>query len=219
MKWKDIPAPQIPGTVKLTSTTKKRRAKILKANINRALPSSVLNSDEVLSRFREKITNAEFSQTRRDGQLTFKNRRDVVDGYGKLLHGMNPTHFLTFMPGRFVKPETIVANITKFCCRLERKALGRNWSKYTRDRIRLVGFLEHPDITPHYHAVVSIPPITEAALVKYGDQIWTTLMPAGKLDAQLIISRKKVVGYVKKDLHHYWSPENVAIYAPNGPNW
>ena len=118
------------------------------------------------------------------------------------------------MQAALLSPETIVTNIKKFCCRIERKALGKKWTKCTKDRIRLIGFLEKPDITPHYHAFVYVPTLTQPFLEEYGDEIWAKLMPAGKLDARLIYNTKGILSYILKDLHHFWSPENVVIYSP-----
>jgi hypothetical protein len=42
-------------------------------------------------------------------------------------------------------------------------------------------------------------------------------MPAGKFDARLIYSLNGILRYTTKDLHHYWSPENVVIYKPITP--
>jgi hypothetical protein len=175
-------------------------------------PTERVDVDKVLSLFREKITNAKFLPSRNDGQTTYEKRRAVVGGYRTLLDSMNATHFFTFMPGYFVKPETIAANIIKFCCRLERKALGRKWFKLKKNRIRLIGFLEHPDSTPHYHAIVHVPQYTESALDEFGAEIWKTLMPSGKFEGEPILDNAR--RYSSKDLHHGWSPENVVIYKP-----
>ena len=118
------------------------------------------------------------------------------------------------MPGRKVEPETIVGNTKKFFNRLERKALGRNWSKVLDERIRFIGFLEKPDITPHYQGLAYVPPVMWPTLRKYGSEIWTRLMPTGKFEASLVVSEDEVISYVTKDLHHYWSPQHVAIYKP-----
>jgi hypothetical protein len=239
MDWNDIDIHKIPGTVK--SSAKNRRA-IAKRNAKskKAKTSQPLDTDKVLTRFRNKITNADFTPTSEAGTITFKKRRDIVDGYRKLLRGMKATHFLTFMPGRFVEPETLAANIRKFYCRLERKALGKKWPKCIKDRTCLIGFLEktdiapryrafasvtaithrsleRPDIKPHYHAFARVPEITQTVLEKYGSEIWEKLMPAGKFHAVLIYSEKRVLNYTTKDLYHYWAPEHVVICKPKAP--
>lgn len=150
-----------------------------------------------------------------NGDLTLQTKRDVVDGYRKLVGKLNVTHFLTFMPGRStIHPERIAANVIKFCCRAERRALGRNWSKYEDDRIRMVAFLEKPDLTPHYHGLAWIPKSTAQILEASGGEIWAKLMPIGKFEITEIRSERQVTSYLTKDLHHHWSPENTVIYAP-----
>jgi hypothetical protein len=220
MDWNDIKTHRrlhpMPGTSKSNARNRELVARRL-AKSEKNKSSQLQDTDKVLALMQNRITNAEFSLVTDDGQITLKRRRDIVDGYKELLGGLNATHFVTFMPGRFVKPETLAANIIKFCCRLERKALGKKWFKCTRDRIRLVGFLEKPDITPHYHAFMRVPSTTMLHLDEFGEEIWNTLMPAGKFDVRLIDSVQRVLSYTVKDLHHYWSPENVVIYKPNSP--
>ncbi len=185
-------------------TTKKKRKK--------AKQSEQIATDEVLLKMRTRRREGLFLHLRTNGSPTYATQRAIVEGYRTLSKEMNATHFMTFMPGYFVKPEAIAANIVKFCCRLDRKALGKKWTKCKKNRIRLIGFLEKPDITPHYHAIVHVPQYTEPVLDEYGAEIWKTLMPRGKFEGESIQGNAR--RYSSKDLHHAWSPENVVIYVP-----
>jgi hypothetical protein len=169
-----------------------------------------LDPNKVLDLIQQGITNAKQMQVRSDGAMTFKRHRDIVGGYRQLLDTIGATHFLTFMPTRRVKPETLAKNVTRFFQRLERKSLRRYWYKFTENRVVAVGFLEKPDTNPHYHVIASIPLVSQAALDEYSEEIWHKLMPAGTLDVQRI--RGNARRYVSKDLHHYWAAENVLIY-------
>lgn len=168
-------------------------------------------TDALLNRVRER-KNVILLQ---NGDLTLQTKRDVVEGYRKLAGRLNVTHFLTFMPGRStIRPERIAANVIKFCCRAERIALGRNWFKFEDGRIRMVAFLEKPDLTPHYHGLARIPKSTAEFLESSGGEIWTKLMPKGKFEITEVRSERRAISYMSKDLHHHWSAENTVIYAP-----
>ncbi len=212
MKWSDAGFPVVPGTIH-GETGRELTEKRIHTNLSGRICAAEVDYGKALSLLGMTAKNSR-QTSRHDRQTSFEERRAVVRGYRELLHGLNGSHFLTFMPSRFVRPETLAENIKKFCCRLERKALGRNWHKTANDRLRLIGFLESPDITPHYHALADMPAITAAAMREGADEIWRSLMPLGKLDTPGIKDKAKVISYITKDLHHISSAEHVVIYAP-----
>lgn len=153
-----------------------------------------------------------------NGVIAYADRRAVVEGYRKFARLIEPTHILTFMAGRVVDPHTLAANVEKWCRQIERRALGRYWQKFEEHRLLVIGFLEKPDITPHYHAVAHIPKRLEKVATEEGAVFWEKLVPAGKIEVDPIKDLDKVISYVTKDLHLYFAPENVLLYGPSPKN-
>lgn len=124
MRWIDAPVEDVenshPKKVSNNQGIKKRK---------HSGGQKAIDSDAVLLKMLIRLRNGPLLKLRPDGNPTYAMRRNIVEAYRTVLEEMDATHFLTFMPGYFVSPETIAANIIKFSCRLDRKALGKNGSK------------------------------------------------------------------------------------------
>ena len=95
MEWGKIPKRPIPGTIKSNAKNRRMIAR-RNAKFKKGKSPKLHDTDRVLALIQGKITNADFSPIRDDGQITFKQRREIVFGYKKLLKGLNATHFITF---------------------------------------------------------------------------------------------------------------------------
>jgi len=176
-----------------------------------------LARDEILLLLTNRTSNVDAHASAKTGQISFAEKRELVAGFRELLNTLQPTHFLTFTSAMAIKPETFAKRIVKFCCRLDRKALGKKWTKCDHDRLRLLAFLEHPNSNAHYHALAVVPECAKEILESQGTAIWNRLGRGVQLDVKLIYGLEGVISYVTKDLHHFWAPENVLIYKPIPP--
>ena len=118
------------------------------------------------------------------------------------------------MPGRMFQPETLRKSMIEFCKHIERRALGKKWSKLSDNRMWLIAFLEKPDVTPHYQGLAVVPDRTGLFLEIIGPETWHKFFGTGKFEAEPIRQLEDSISYVTKDLHHHWAAENVFFYGP-----
>jgi hypothetical protein len=133
------------------------------------------------------------------------------------LLSLEPTYFVTFNFGYKVSAATANYAIKGLCGQIERLALGRNYTKHRGShRLVAVGFPEHPDSNPHWHAVVRASEDMALPLDWCGPVIWAELQPRGQLCAEPIEDRQKVISYSTKRLSEA-AIENVIFYGQDPP--
>ena len=139
----------------------------------------------------------------------------IRDAYRNFIFRLNASHFITFNFGCQIRPDSASVLMDVFCCKLERRAHGRNWNKYPANkRITLVGFPEHLDSNRHWHAVAGMPNETGRVLNRLGSEIWANLVARGQLHQEAITSRQAVETYITKHLHRSRAIENVYVFTP-----
>jgi len=147
--------------------------------------------------------------------LPYTKRKALRDAYRDLIDSMRPAYFVTFNFGAKIGPTAAFGVMDGFCCRLERRALGRNWNKYPRtSRMKLIAFPEHLSSNPHWHSVVRLPKKEARILIRSGGEMWMNLAERGQLDRQLVKSRTKVRNYITKRLAECDALDHVYIYVP-----
>jgi hypothetical protein len=152
-------------------------------------------------------------------QLTLTSRIEVRDAFERFLKGLNPNWFITFNFGYRIRPLDAHNQMKGFCARLERVALGRNYTKYPNSRRPVAfGFPEHLDVNPHWHCVARMTQALEGALLAEGKEMWLDIASRGELDFSAIRTRNDVVSYCLKRFHILRAPESVFVYSPGHRN-
>lgn len=135
--------------------------------------------------------------------------RELRIHYIDLLKSYAPNMALTFNFGYLAKGEVMDKPMKEFFCEAQREVYGRNWSKqYDREFPIAMGFLERPDLNPHYHVLARVDAALTDWIMDQGPAAWVSRVNRGQLHAQEI--------YDPEGARRYWTKradfENVFVY-------
>ncbi len=146
--------------------------------------------------------------------MTRAELRRLRDAFEEMLTRQRINFFITFNFGYRIKPEIALDRMKGFCASLERKALGRNWHKHPeKDRLFVMGFPEHLDVNPHWHALARVPKPTRILLYAEGPAMWEEKLPRGQLDIKKIEGRKRPISYAMKHYYRADSRAHIFVYS------
>jgi hypothetical protein len=101
-----------------------------------------------------------------------------------------------------------------WCTRIERIANGRNWYRFTTDRLAVVAFPEHLETNRHWHGIIRAPtPRLYAAVEVEYAHIWEELEPEGQFHMAHPRILEKIKVYFTKELPLPGRIERVFVYA------
>lgn len=87
--------------------------------------------------------------------------------------------------------------LRKWAQNIDRKVLGRKWrNAKAEERVKIIGFPEHPDSNLHYHLVVNAP-VNPLKVQKIAVAEWQRLVKSGDLWASALGSPTDVRGFVE----------------------
>jgi len=117
--------------------------------------------------------------------------------------------FITLNPNNpNIPPHILRECIGHFLARIDRRALGANWSKKTTGRTRLVGVLERGMNGWHCHAKCRLPyyysEIGQIWLQMILDGHWRAVMPSGSANLKRVYRADGLSHYITKQC---WRPE------------
>lgn len=116
----------------------------------------------------------------------------------------NPNKLRTGGTGRTLLPggsQRAVQRLREWDACVNRRALGRRWSKKVDERMRAAAFLEHPRTNTHWHLLVLPPVVPEpSGFVHLMEAEWRKLEPNGTVQIEPIYDSKQLSRYVTKEL-------------------
>jgi len=83
--------------------------------------------------------------------------------------------------------------------RICRALLGSRWFKKPDERLVWFATWEKPDSNPHWHLLINALPSQHEALDEHLERVWTTLVPSGTANLQVVSSQRGAIAYVTND--------------------
>ncbi|HCX66246.1 hypothetical protein [Parvibaculum sp.] len=108
-----------------------------------------------------------------------------------------------------------VRRLQEWDARVNRRALGRRWSKKVDERMRAAAFLEHPRTNTHWH-LLALPPVVPepSGFVHFMEAEWRKLEPNGTVQIEPIYDSKQLSRYVTKELGDPECWEHFELLGP-----
>jgi hypothetical protein len=138
---------------------------------------------------------------------------EIRDAWRAWLSKLDLQHELTFNFGGRIRPQTGLAKMKLFCCKLEREAFGPRWFKKSQPDLVVIGFAEHLQSNCHWHCLASMPEKFEDAVFVHGRRVWKDLAPRGQLNFDRVqTSQQQAASYFTKELALPDRLENIFTY-------
>lgn len=163
----------------------------------------------------------------------YTDKNEYTRNMKNLVSQLDGNYFvtLTFNPSKTLPSSTSRGNYNNWSvdkavdalkhwhARLDRKLLGPDWRKSTKNEMRseFIAFVEHPNSNIHWHLILKLHSPNENVFLTEAEAIWEKLVPSGTVDIKPIRTSEDNLdfsGYCSKASRPY-DPASHIVFSRN----